>query len=166
MEACSSAHYWARKLQTMGHTVRLMAPQTVSILKEHSTDCSGNQDVMARRSDHGRSNLIYTGSIKLDRLIRHLPAYSIRDRGCGLDHKSGSMAAIFTCSHHRLKAWQNRGDHLCVKTQPKTGPRKIDASERAILNDLPLENSKRIPENILTLRFYTAWTYYRHSAPM
>ena len=29
MEACSSAHYWARKLQTMGHTVRLMAPQFV-----------------------------------------------------------------------------------------------------------------------------------------
>ena len=29
MEACSSAHYWARKLQAMGHTVRLMAPQFV-----------------------------------------------------------------------------------------------------------------------------------------
>ena len=29
MEACSSAHNWARKLQTMGHTVRLMAPQFV-----------------------------------------------------------------------------------------------------------------------------------------
>lgn len=25
MEACSSAHHWARKLQGMGHTVRLMA---------------------------------------------------------------------------------------------------------------------------------------------
>jgi len=29
MEACSSAHYWARKLQAFGHTVRLMAPQFV-----------------------------------------------------------------------------------------------------------------------------------------
>ncbi|WP_457354906.1 IS110 family RNA-guided transposase [Roseateles sp. P5_D6] len=29
MEACASAHYWARKLQAMGHTVRLMAPQFV-----------------------------------------------------------------------------------------------------------------------------------------
>ena len=29
MEACSSAHYWARKLQAMGHTVKLMAPQFV-----------------------------------------------------------------------------------------------------------------------------------------
>lgn len=29
MEACGSAHYWARKLQTLGHTVKLMAPQFV-----------------------------------------------------------------------------------------------------------------------------------------
>ena len=29
MEACASAHYWARKLQALGHTVKLMAPQFV-----------------------------------------------------------------------------------------------------------------------------------------
>lgn len=29
MEACSSAHYWARTLGALGHTVRLMAPQFV-----------------------------------------------------------------------------------------------------------------------------------------
>lgn len=29
MEACSSSHHWARKLQSFGHTVRLMAPQFV-----------------------------------------------------------------------------------------------------------------------------------------
>ena len=29
MEACGSAHYWARLLQSYGHTVKLMAPQFV-----------------------------------------------------------------------------------------------------------------------------------------
>lgn len=29
IEACASAHYWARRLQECGHTVRLMAPQFV-----------------------------------------------------------------------------------------------------------------------------------------
>ena len=29
MEACSGAHYWARELQKLGHTVKLMAPQFV-----------------------------------------------------------------------------------------------------------------------------------------
>jgi len=29
MEACGSAHYWASKLNELGHTVKLMAPQFV-----------------------------------------------------------------------------------------------------------------------------------------
>lgn len=29
MEACGSAHHWARKLASYGHTVKLMAPQFV-----------------------------------------------------------------------------------------------------------------------------------------
>ena len=29
MEACGSAHFWARKLEVLGHTVKLMAPQFV-----------------------------------------------------------------------------------------------------------------------------------------
>lgn len=29
MEACGSAHHWARKCQELGHTVRLMSPQFV-----------------------------------------------------------------------------------------------------------------------------------------
>jgi transposase len=29
MEACASAHHWARKLESFGHTVKLMAPQFV-----------------------------------------------------------------------------------------------------------------------------------------
>ena len=29
MEACGSAHHWARKLEAMGHTVKLMSPQFV-----------------------------------------------------------------------------------------------------------------------------------------
>ncbi|MFZ6771044.1 IS110 family transposase, partial [Undibacterium sp. Di26W] len=29
MEACGSSHFWARKLQSLGHTVKLIAPQFV-----------------------------------------------------------------------------------------------------------------------------------------
>ena len=29
MEACGRAHYWANKLQGLGHTIKLMAPQFV-----------------------------------------------------------------------------------------------------------------------------------------
>lgn len=41
MEACGSAHHWARKLQEMGHTVRLMAPQFVKpYVKSNKNDAA------------------------------------------------------------------------------------------------------------------------------
>lgn len=39
MEACASAHYWGRKLASMGHTVRLIAPKYVkAYLKTNKSD--------------------------------------------------------------------------------------------------------------------------------
>lgn len=41
MEACSSAHYWARELEKLGHSVRLMAPQFVKpYVKANKTDAA------------------------------------------------------------------------------------------------------------------------------
>ena len=41
MEACGGAHYWGRKLQAMGHTVRLMAPQFVKpYVKSNKNDAA------------------------------------------------------------------------------------------------------------------------------
>jgi transposase len=41
MEACGSAHHWARKLQGFGHTVRLMAPQFVKpYVKTNKSDAA------------------------------------------------------------------------------------------------------------------------------
>jgi len=41
MEACGSAHYWARKLEKLGHTVKLMAPQFVKpYVKSNKNDAA------------------------------------------------------------------------------------------------------------------------------
>ncbi|MDC7715598.1 IS110 family transposase, partial [Vogesella sp. LYT5W] len=41
MEACSSAHYWARELGKLGHTVKLMAPQFVKpYVKSNKNDAN------------------------------------------------------------------------------------------------------------------------------
>lgn len=41
MEACGSAHHWARKLQSMGHTVKLIAPQYVKpYVKTNKSDAA------------------------------------------------------------------------------------------------------------------------------
>jgi transposase len=55
MEACSSSHYWARKLQTLGHTVRLMAPQFVKpYVKTNKNDAA---DAEAICEAVGRPNM-------------------------------------------------------------------------------------------------------------
>lgn len=54
MEACGSAHHWARKLQSMGHTVRLMAPQFVEPYvktnKNDAADAEAIYEAVARPS--------------------------------------------------------------------------------------------------------------------
>ena len=55
MEACGSAHYWARKLMAMGHTVRLMAPQFVKPYVK--TNKSDRNDAEAICEAVGRPNM-------------------------------------------------------------------------------------------------------------
>ena len=56
MEACGSAHHWARKLQAMGHTVRLMAPQFVKpYVKTNKNDAA---DAEAICEAVGRPNMV------------------------------------------------------------------------------------------------------------
>jgi len=46
MEACGSAHFWARKLQALGHTVKLMAPQFVKpYVKTNKNDASDAEGI-------------------------------------------------------------------------------------------------------------------------
>jgi transposase len=46
MEACASAHHWARKLQSFGHTVKLMAPQFVKpYVKTNKNDAANAEAI-------------------------------------------------------------------------------------------------------------------------
>jgi transposase len=46
MEACASAHYWARELMAMGHSVRLIAPQFVKpYVKGNKNDANDAQAI-------------------------------------------------------------------------------------------------------------------------
>jgi transposase len=46
MEACSSAHHWACKLESMGRTARLMAPQFVKpYVKSNKNDAANAEAI-------------------------------------------------------------------------------------------------------------------------
>lgn len=48
LAACGSALFWARKLQELGHTVRLMAPQCVKPYLNDLTDAEAICEAVAR----------------------------------------------------------------------------------------------------------------------
>ena len=57
MEACGSAHFWARKLTELGHTVKLIAPQFVKpYVKTNKNDTA---DAEAICEAVGRPNMRY-----------------------------------------------------------------------------------------------------------
>lgn len=67
MEACSSAHYWARELSKLGHDVRLMAPQFVKpYVKSGKNDAN---DAEAICEAVGRPNMRFVGIKTVDQQV-------------------------------------------------------------------------------------------------
>jgi transposase len=57
MEACGSAHYWARELVKLGHAVKLIAPQYVRpFVKRQKNDAADAEAIViaARQPEIGR----------------------------------------------------------------------------------------------------------------
>ena len=73
MEACASAHHWARKLQGLGHTVRLISPQFVKpYVKTNKNDAA---DAEAICEAVGRPNM------------RFVPIKSVEQQGALALHR-------------------------------------------------------------------------------
>ena len=50
MEACGGAHHWARRLQQMGYTVKLIAPQFVKpYVKSNKNDANDAEAILTKR---------------------------------------------------------------------------------------------------------------------
>ena len=50
MEACGSAHHWARELRALGYSVKLIAPQFIKpYVKSNKNDANDAEAILARR---------------------------------------------------------------------------------------------------------------------
>ena len=99
MEACGSAHYWARKLQALGHTVKLMAPQFVKpYVKTNKNDAA---DAEAICEAVARPNM------------RFVPIKNVEQQAMLALHRAGKAS----CRRARRKptrfaaCWRVRADH-------------------------------------------------------
>src|ERR1700682_26819 len=71
LEACSSAHYWARKIERLGHRVRLMSPRFVKPYRKSDKNDANDAEAIceavtrgfdALRSDQERSTARGSGA--------------------------------------------------------------------------------------------------------
>ena len=77
MEACATAHFWARELRSLGHEVRLMPPQYVKAYVKR-----GKNDAADAAGDlRGR-----------DAAVHALRAGQDRRAAVGIDHAPGARA--------------------------------------------------------------------------
>lgn len=80
MEACSGAHYWARKLISMGHDVRLISPQFVKpYVKTNKSDLNDAEAICEAAS---RPNMRFV-TIKTGEQLSLQAAHRIRSRLVG-----------------------------------------------------------------------------------
>jgi len=74
IEACASSHHWARQLQTLGHTVRLMPPSYVKPYvkrqKNDSTDAEAICEAVTRPN------------------MRFVPTKTVEQQGCLMLHRA------------------------------------------------------------------------------
>ncbi len=115
MEACGSAHHWARKLQAMGHTVRLMAPQFVKpYVKSNKNDAA---DAEAICEAVGRPNMRFvpiknTEQQKWLRLFVQLsPIFK---------WTAGGSQTVQSCPRRRRSLATNRPTRWATRGAPQT----------------------------------------------
>lgn len=94
MEACSSAHYWGREIQKMGHEVQLLPPQHVKgYLRGQKNDYNDAQAI-AEAAQHGaiRPVAIKTVEQQDEQSILHMRRLLIVERTRLINHIRGLLS--------------------------------------------------------------------------
>ena len=112
MEACSSAHHWARELVRLGHEVRLIPPQYVKpYVKRNKTDAA---DAEAICEAVGRPNMrfvpIKTREQQSILVLHRVRALLVRQRTAAVNALVASLAGSALWSARASGKWTSCGD--------------------------------------------------------
>ena len=124
MEACGSAHHWARKLQAMGHTVRLMAPQFVKpYVKTNKNDVA---DAEAICEAVGRPNMRFV-PIETDSTNCTSRRYRNK-RGDDPSCVSPSVCEVLRSSQASMRIRCGYVDAAALRSRHADGSTRVDRS--------------------------------------
>jgi transposase len=96
MEACGSAHYWARLFQTYGHQVRLIAPQFVKPFVKSNKNDAADAEAIAEAAQRPNMRYVAIKSVEQQdnqsihrirsQVVKHRTALTNQIRGLLLEH--------------------------------------------------------------------------------
>ena len=112
MEACGGAHYWARELQKLGHTVKLMAPQFVKpYVKSNKNDANDAEAICeAVARPNMRFVAIKTIAQQDIQAIHRIRSEQVKQRTAKVNQIRGLLAGmtLFISVAHWLKYLANQ----------------------------------------------------------
>jgi len=76
MEACASAHFWARKLTAMGHTVKLMQPQYVKPYVKTNKNDAADAEAICEAVTRSNMRFVPIKSVELQTILIVSPSAS------------------------------------------------------------------------------------------
>ena len=83
IEACASAHHWARELQALGHTAKLMPPAYVKpYVKRHKNDAA-DAEAICEAVSRPNMRFVETKTAEQQKLPDASPHCGVRDRSAG-----------------------------------------------------------------------------------
>lgn len=94
MEACGSAHHWARQIQSLGHTVRLIPPQYVKpFVKGNKTD-RNDAEAICEAAQRPTMRFVPVKSLEQQawRAAQRLRSLLVKSRTALLNHIRGELA--------------------------------------------------------------------------
>tara|TARA_Y100000782_G_C10184716_1_gene265779 strand:- start:2472 stop:2996 length:525 start_codon:yes stop_codon:yes gene_type:complete len=94
MEACSSAHYWARELSKFGHTVRIMASKFVIPYRQNEKNDANDAEAICEAVARPKTRFV---SIKSEeqqavRCLHRIRQGLIKDRTASINRLRGLLA--------------------------------------------------------------------------
>lgn len=110
MEACGSSHHWAREIQALGHTVKLMAPQYVkAYVKTNKNDAADAEAIAEAVTRPGMRFVEIKSAEQQSVLLLHREREGLtRERTALINRIRGTLSefgVIIPKGPHRMKTW-------------------------------------------------------------
>ncbi len=149
MEACSSAHYWAREIEKLGHTVKQIAPQHVkAFLRGNKNDYN---DALAISEAVARPQMRFV--VTKTQTQQDIQSIHVFRKKCERDRTANSNEVRGLLSEYGIAIPQ--GIHNVFKTLPKLFDKTEDNGLSDLFKTLLAQHYEKLVELNKHLDFYT-----------